>query len=193
MAFLFKRKMAHIVSEENKFKVPLKGIIDINGRFTEPFKLVIPLEQRNHSFDEDYTRYSDYIALHVEGESRVWVSMKRNGGHEVNLSDVTEILQHETDIGLEPEVVTTYWLSYDRDHQDGKTKTIKYGKGYAMVETTILVCRSEDLFGIQDIVGRTDVPLLLYRTQTDINNGREMTVGAGIFIKQLSKSFCVFA
>ena len=183
MAFLFKRKMAHIVSEENKFKVPLKGIIDINGRFTEPFKLVIPLEQRNHSFDEDYTGYRDYIALHVEGDSRVWVSMKRNGGDEANLRDVTE-----TNIGLEPEVVTTYWLSYDRD-----TKTIKYGKGYAMEQTTILVCRSEDLFGIQDIVGRTDVPLLLYRTQTDINNGREMTVGAGIFIKQLSKSFCVFA
>ena len=177
----------HVVSEENKFKVPLKGIIDINGRFTEPFKLVIPLEPRNRSFDGDYTGYSDYIALHVEGDSRVWVSMKRNGGDEANLSDVTEILQHETDIGLEPEVVTTYWLSYDRD-----TKTIKYGKGYAMEQTTILVCRSEDLFGCQDI-GRIDVPLLLYRTQTDIQNGREMTVGAGIFIKQLSKSFCVFA
>merc|ERR1712038_2115734 len=149
--------------------VPLKGIIDINGRFTEPFKLVIPLEPRNRSFDEDYTRYSDYIALHVEGDSRVRISMKRSGGDEANLSDVTE-----TDIGLEPEVVTTYWLSYDRD-----TKTIKYGKGYAMVETTILVCRSEDLFGCQDIVGRTDVPLLLYRTQTDVQNGREMTVGAG--------------
>ena len=175
MAFLFKRKMAHIVSEENKFKVPLKGIIDINGRFTEPFKLVIPLEQRNHSFDEDYTGYRDYIALHVEGDSRVWVSKNRYGGEEANLTDVTE-----TNIGLEPEVVTTYWLSYDRD-----TKTIKYGKGYAMEQTTILVCRSEDLFGIQDIVGRTDVPLLLYRTQTDVRNGREMTVGAGIFIKQL--------
>ena len=184
MAFLFKRKMAHIVSEENKFKVPLKGIIDINGRFTEPFKLVIPLEQRNHSFDEDYTGYSDYIALHVEGDNRVWVSMKKNG-HEVNLSDVTEILPHETNIGLEPEVVTTYWLSYDRD-----TKTIKYGKGYAMEQTTLLVCRSEDLFGIQDIVGRTDVPLLLYRTKSDIQNGREMTVDAGIFIEQLLKYFC---
>ena len=172
--------MAHVVSEEKKFKVPLKGIIDINGRFTEPFKLVIPLEQRNHSFDEDYTGYSDYIALHVEGDSKVWISMKRNGGDEANLSDVTEILLHETNIGLEPEVVTTYWLSYDRD-----TKTIKYGKGYAMEETTILVCRSEDLFGIQDIIGRPDVPLLLYRTQTDIRYGREMTVGAGIFIKQL--------
>ena len=178
----------HVVSEENKFKVPLKGIIDINGRFTEPFILVIPLEQRNCSFDEDYTRYSDYIALYVEGESSVWISMKRNGGHEVNLSNVTEILQHETNIGLEPDVVTTYWLSYDRD-----TKTIKYGKGYAMEQTTILVCRSEDLFGCQDIVGRTDVPLLLYRTKSDIQNGGDMTVGAGIFIKQLSKYFCVFA
>ena len=96
----------HVVSEENKFKVPLKGIIDINGRFTEPFKLVIPLEPRNLSFDGDYTGYSNYIALHVEGDNRVWVSMKKNG-HEVNLSDVTEILPHETNIGLEPEVVTT--------------------------------------------------------------------------------------
>ena len=36
-------------------------------------------------------------------------------------------------LGLEPDVITTYWLSYDRDNM-----TIKYGKGYAMVEVRIL-------------------------------------------------------
>ena len=83
-------------------------------------------------------------------------------------------------LGLEPDVITTYWLSYDRDNM-----IIKYGKGYAMVETTLLTCdfseglkSAEDIarkrelwsifFGIYD-QNRKDATIMLYRTQADID------------------------
>jgi len=73
--------------------------------------------------------------------------------------------------------------------------TIKYGKGYAMVETTMLICdfseglksaqeiaRKRELwsifFGIYDPT-RTDATIMLYRTQADINSKREKAVEKG--------------
>ena len=40
------------------------------------------------------------------------------------MTDLTEIVESKSSLGLEPDVITTYWLSYDRDNM-----TIKYGKG----------------------------------------------------------------
>ena len=42
-----------------KFNASLKGIIDIQGRMTEAFSLVIAMESRNPAFDKDYTKYSN--------------------------------------------------------------------------------------------------------------------------------------
>ena len=97
---------------DTKFNASLKGIIDIQGRMTESFSLVIAMESRNPSFDKDYTRYSNYLALHVDRD-KAWFSIKRSGLM-VNLTDLTEVVQTKTPLGLEPEVITTYWLSYDR-------------------------------------------------------------------------------
>ena len=44
---------------------------------------------------------------------KAWFSIKRSGLM-VNLTDLTEVVQTKTPLGLEPEVITTYWLSYDR-------------------------------------------------------------------------------
>ena len=95
-----------------KFNASLKGIIDIQGRMTEAFSLVIAMESRNPAFDKDYTKYSNYLALHVDRD-KAWFSIKRSGLM-VNLTDLTEVVQTKTSLGLEPEVITTYWLSYDR-------------------------------------------------------------------------------
>ena len=97
---------------DTKFNASLKGIIDIQGRMTESFSLVIAMESRNPSYDKDYTRYSNYLALHVDRD-KAWFSIKRSGLM-VNLTDLTEVVQTKTPLGLEPEVITTYWLSYDR-------------------------------------------------------------------------------
>ena len=97
---------------DTKFNASLKGIIDIQGRMTEPFSLVVAMESRNPAFDKDYTKYSNYLALHVDRD-KAWFSIKRSGLM-VNLTDLTEVVQTKTPLGLEPEVITTYWLSYDR-------------------------------------------------------------------------------
>ena len=97
---------------DTKFNASLKGIIDIQGRMTEPFSLVVAMESRNPAFDKDYTKYSNYLALHVDRD-KAWFSIKRSGLM-VNLTDLTEVVQTKTPLGIEPEVITTYWLSYDR-------------------------------------------------------------------------------
>ena len=118
---------------EAKFNASLKGIIDIQGRLTEPFSLVIAMEGRNTSYDQDYTKYTNYLALNVDRD-KAWFSVKKDGVLD-NLSDLTEVVETEISLGLESEVITTYWLSYDRDNM-----TIKYGKGYATQETTLMFC-----------------------------------------------------
>ena len=48
---------------------------------------------------------------------------------------MTDIVVSGLHLGLDANTITTYWLSYDRDNM-----MIKYGKGYAMEETTLLIC-----------------------------------------------------
>ena len=48
---------------------------------------------------------------------------------------MTDIVVSGLHLGLDANTITTYWLSYDRDNM-----VIKYGKGYAMEETTLLIC-----------------------------------------------------
>jgi len=154
--------------EEAKFNASLKGIIDIQGRLTEPFSLVIAMERRNTSYDHDYTKYSNYLALNVDRD-KAWFSVKKSGMIE-NIHDLTEVLENETCLGLESDVITTYWLSYDRDNM-----IIKYGKGYAMVETTLMICdfskrgkREWSMFFSIYHPDRNGVSLLLYRSSLDI-------------------------
>ena len=171
----------HIFFRESRFNVPLKGIVDINGTFSDPFKLVIVMEPRNPSFDDDHTRYSNYIALHVDWEEAS-ISMKMNGVQK-DLTELTEIVNNYTNNGLESGVLATYWLSYDRDN-----RTIKYGKGYAMVETTLLICNLNSMeecwsmfFGIHR-GGRDGVSLLLYGTEADAERAGEGEVEEGMEI-----------
>ena len=168
----------HIFFRESRFNVPLKGIVDINGTFSDPFKLVIAMEPRNPSFDDDHTRYSNYIALHVDREEASF-SMKMNGD-QMDLTELTEIVNNDTNIGLEPGVLATYWLSYDRDN-----RTIKYGKGYAMVETTLLICNLKNMEKCWPIFfdiyneDRVGVSLLLYGARTDISRAGQRKVQRG--------------
>ena len=173
---------------EAKFNASLKGIIDIQGRLTEPFSLVIVMESRNTSYDQDYTKYANYMALNVDRD-KAWFSIKKDGVLD-NLSDLTEVVETETGLGLESEVITTYWLSYDRDNM-----VIKYGKGYAMEETTLMFCDfSEGVTDAKKIAqkrekwsmffsiyepGRKEVTLLLYRSSLDIKKKLSKAVAPG--------------
>ncbi len=156
---------------ESKFKVSLKGIVDINGKFSEPFTLVIAMEKKQSSYDDDLTRYSNYIALHVE-KNAAWFTMKRNGNSK-DLTGLTKIVNQKSfhGIGLEQGLLSTYWLSYDRDKM-----TVKYGKGYAMEETTLLICNLEQdeerdeirqTFFCIHSSSRGGVSLLLYGNEAD--------------------------
>jgi len=170
---------------EDKFNASLKGIIDIQGRMSEPFTILVNMNDRNPEFDSDYTKYSSYLALHVDHQ-KAWFSIKRNG-FQVNLTDQTDVVVSSTPLGLDPDTITTYWLSYDRDNM-----VIKYGKGYAMEETTLLICdfaegvtSAEKLakkrktwslfFGIYD-PERKAATILLYRTPSDIEKHQERSV-----------------
>ena len=119
---------------ETKFAVCLKGIIDIRGAFNEAFSVVIALEPHDARNDKDYTKYQHYLSLNVSSNS-AWFSMKMDG-REIDVESITTVFGNDNlDLGLEAQVVTTYWLSYDRDNM-----IIKYGKGYAMQETTLMQC-----------------------------------------------------
>ena len=110
----------------------------------------------------------------------------------------------DLDHSLEPDVVTTYWLSYDRDNM-----MIKYGKGYAMQETMLMQCdfnlaikkasefspdvnfqknntnEKEDVkkqwskfFNIYD-TSREGVEIMVYRSPGDVVRSWEKSVGPG--------------
>ena len=72
------------------------------------------MESRNTAYDQDYTKYANYMALIVD-RAKAWFSIKKDGVVD-NLSYLTEVVETETGLGLESEVITTYWLSYDRDN-----------------------------------------------------------------------------
>ena len=69
--------------DENNLNASLKGIIDIQGRMSEPFTLLVNMGPRQQEFDKDYTKYRTYLALHVDHQ-KAWFSIKRDG-MEVNL------------------------------------------------------------------------------------------------------------
>ena len=171
---------------ESKFKVSLKGIVDINGKFSEPFTLVIAMEKKQSSYDDDLTRYRNYIALHVE-KNVAWFTLKRLGNSK-DLTGLTKIVNQKSfhGIGLEQGQLTTYWLSYERDKM-----TIKYGKGYAMEETTLLICNleeDEESFEIRQTFfsihgsSREGVSLLLYGNEIDRGNQGPHEVEEGKYI-----------
>jgi len=173
---------------EAKFNASLKGIVDIQGRMSEPFTLLVNMGPRQPEFDKDYSRYNTYLALHVDHQ-KAWFSIKRNG-MSVNLTDMTDVVVSGMHMGLDADTITTYWLSYDRDNM-----IIKYGKGYAMEETTLLLCDFSEgvttaerlatkrkqwsvFFGIYE-ANRKDATILLYRTPSDIEKNKDKTVAKG--------------
>merc|ERR1712131_236050 len=90
--------------------------------------VLILLPELNDDPVQDYRRgykkSQNFLALHVNHE-RAAIEMRRDGLWE-EIS--TEILGEDVaNTGLESDVITSYWLSYDRDN-----RPIKYGKGYAM-------------------------------------------------------------
>ena len=179
---------------EKKFNATLKGIVDVQGRISEPFTLLVALCPRIPANDKDYTKYPCYLALHVDYE-KAWFSMQKEGKLE-NLTEVTDVVMTDTHMGLDPDTITTYWLSYDRDNM-----TIKYGKGYAMEETTLLICNFSEgitdsdkmarrrkqwssFFGIYDqnryeMCKDKEATILLYRTPRDIARQEERVVIEG--------------
>jgi len=177
---------------QESFSATLKGIIDVQGRMSEPFTLLIVFEERNSDNDNDFKKYSNYFALNVDHE-KAWFSIKRDGTSE-DLTDNTDVIVTglRGGLGLEPDTITTYWLSYDRDNM-----TVKYGKGYAMEETTLLSCDFSEgaetpeklgrkrrqwstFFAIYD-ENRRDASIMLYRHPDDIakHADKKMTKGEG--------------
>lgn len=174
---------------EEKFRAYLKGIIDIQGRMTDPFTVLINFGPRNPAYDDDYTKYPTYFALHVD-KGKTWFSVKLDSKDE-DLSDMTEVVVSDIDMGLDEDTITTYWLSYDRDNL-----MVKYGKGYAMTETTLLMCDFSEaadtaeklakrrkkwstLFAIYDEKRSKDISILLYRTREDIIKASDKNVAKG--------------
>jgi len=180
-----KNSQKQIFFAEDKFKAYLKGIIDVQGRMTEPFTLLINFGQRNPDYDSDYTKYDSYFALHVSKDN-AWFTEKITSNQEKDLE--TDQVVSNIDLGLDPDTIQTYWISYDRDNL-----TIKYGKGYAMTETTLLICDLSDgattkeqlakkrkrwskLFAMYDETRPKDISILLYRTESDIQKGAVKSV-----------------
>ena len=104
---------------------------------------------------------------------------------------ITDVILTDTHIGLDADTITTYWLSYDRDNM-----TVKWAKGYAIEETTLLICDFSEgissadklakkrrqwsvFFGIYDQNRKKEATILLYRTPKDIEKHEEQVVKAG--------------
>merc|ERR1711970_1643709 len=163
---------------EDKFRAYLKGIIDVQGRMTAAFTVLVNFGPRIPANDNDYTKYQNYFALHVN-KGNAFFSSKFNGKAGEDF-DVEKNDETNTDLGLDPDTIQTYWLSYDRD-----ALVIKYGKGYSMVETTLLTLdlsegakdiksltrkrqRYGKLFAMYDESRPTrDISILLYRNKCD--------------------------
>jgi len=176
---------------EDKFRAYLKGIIDVQGRMTAAFTVLVNFGPRIPANDNDYTKYQNYFALHVN-KGNAFFSSKFNGKAGEDF-DVEKNDETNTDLGLDPDTIQTYWLSYDRD-----SMVIKYGKGYSMVETTLLTIdfaeKATDLktltrkrkkwgklFAMYDESRPSrDISILLYRNKNDEGNkhkGSDMAAG----------------
>jgi len=181
---LNKNMGGQVFDKQDKFKAFLKGIIDIQGRMTAPFSVIINFGKREPANDRDFTRYNSYLGLHVD-EGRAWFSLKIDG-KTIDLTDNTELVMSNIDVGLEDNSIQTYWLSYDRDNM-----CLKYGKGYAMTETTLLICdlgegvntaekmarkrkQWSKLFAIYDDKRDNDINIFLYRSESDLKKDAKL-------------------
>eukprot|EP00112_Aurelia_sp_Birch-Aquarium-sp1_P008432 Seg1928.7 transcript_id=Seg1928.7/GoldUCD/mRNA.D3Y31 product="hypothetical protein" protein_id=Seg1928.7/GoldUCD/D3Y31 len=110
--------------ETKKFPVNGQGTFIYTRRFTglnETGEFAIVVTPEKVKLGE---RPHEYIALHVTQKKASFEKMEKECGEEGN---------EKEGIGSEPKRLLSYWLSYDRD-----ACTVKYGKGYRMVETTLL-------------------------------------------------------
>ena len=73
-----------------------------------------------------------WIALEIYKDKAVFLLGKHNSKPKV----LEEIKPGQEDVGFDANEKTSYWLSFDRDGL-----VVKYGKGYCMEETTLLVHR----------------------------------------------------
>jgi hypothetical protein len=116
-------------------------------------------------------------------------------GIAVDLEEMTNVVKSGSNMGLEADTITTYWLSYDRDNM-----ILKYGKGYAMEETMILSCDfSEGVKTAADLDERRrkwsvffdifdqNTRIILYRTPSDIKKQEEKTVKNGEVVSLIHK------
>ena len=102
-----------------------KGTLLFNIARSTPFYIIV----RDNPLKSDI---ESWIGLTVSKE-RVSFLDKINGGAPQTLCEATSSEFFGSNVGIEPEYICTYWLSYDRDRM-----VIKYGKGYRMEKTTIL-------------------------------------------------------
>ena len=148
------------------------GTIYVTSKCDDPFSLVVVLEKKNDGNDDDYDKYLNYVALEV-GIHTAEFKIKIGG-------EKHTLLKETGDVGLDKGVTQTYWFSYDRDG-----KVIKYGKGHAMEETTLLMYDFKKSYDSKttiffDIHPSTKSSILLYSSATKIieNTVDKTTVGS---------------
>ena len=54
------------LSREARFAAALKGLVEVHGRISAPFSLLVAFGGRVREHDADFTRYRDFLALHVD-------------------------------------------------------------------------------------------------------------------------------
>jgi hypothetical protein len=107
------------------FPVIGKGTLFFNVKRSSPFYLVVRK-------GEDKLEKESWIGLNV-GEKRVSLLSKKPKYPVETLKKVVTSDFFGDNVGIEPDTMCTYWLSYDSDRM-----VVKYGKGYCMEKTTIL-------------------------------------------------------
>jgi len=92
----------------------------------EKFSILVTPEE----IKEEDSKPTLYIGLHVD-KKRACLVKTNNDGSEELLDEINIPNKNEESPGTEPTVMMTYWFSYD-----SSDLCLKYGKGYAMTETT---------------------------------------------------------
>eukprot|EP00112_Aurelia_sp_Birch-Aquarium-sp1_P019640 Seg490.1 transcript_id=Seg490.1/GoldUCD/mRNA.D3Y31 product="hypothetical protein" protein_id=Seg490.1/GoldUCD/D3Y31 len=110
--------------ETKRFPVNGQGTFIYTRKFTEEdatgeFAIVVTPEEVKLG-----DRPQEYIALHIT-PTKASFNKQEKGSKE-------GVVVEKEGIGSEPKRLLSYWFSYDRD-----ACTVKYGKGYRMVETTL--------------------------------------------------------
>ena len=104
-----------------------KGNLLLNINRDNPFYITVHGHGLGHSL-----KCESWIGLSVT-DKRVSFLMKTPDEEPKLLCEATSSEFFGNNIGIEPNFICTYWLSYDRDGM-----VLKYGKGYRMEKTTIL-------------------------------------------------------